>query len=96
MLYEFHRTENAKRPQSVNATYLLTGVQRPPEKSTTNGVKKDGDDAVMQSSPFMSSMPHPDDAEQPIRTTSFLLAREEDLAGEPELYAGKGSSRGRN
>ncbi|KAL1969753.1 hypothetical protein VTN77DRAFT_8306 [Rasamsonia byssochlamydoides] len=80
MLYEFHRTENAKKPQSVNATYIITGVRRPPEKPTTNGVKKDGDDEVMQSSPFMSSMPQPDDAEQSIRTTSFLLAREEDLA----------------
>lgn len=80
MLYDFHRTENAKKPQSVNATYLITGVRRPPEKSTANGVKKDDDDEVMQSSPFMSTMPQPEDIEKPIRTTSFVLAREEDLA----------------
>ncbi|KAJ9296529.1 hypothetical protein DTO271G3_5227 [Paecilomyces variotii] len=79
MLYDFHRSENAKKTQSVNATYVITGVQKPPEKPATNGHAKDGDDEVMQSSPFMSSMPQPEVAEEEIRTTSMILVREEDL-----------------
>ncbi|KAL1875971.1 CDC27 protein [Paecilomyces lecythidis] len=79
MLYDFHRSENAKKPQSVNATYVITGVQKLPEKPATNGHAKDGEDDVMQSSPFMSSMPQPQEAEEEIRTTSMILAREEDL-----------------
>ncbi|KAL2011293.1 hypothetical protein VTN00DRAFT_4011 [Thermoascus crustaceus] len=82
MLYEFHRNENAKKPQSVNATYLIAGVQHPPpKKPATNGThRKHGDDEVMQSSPFLSSsMPQQDVADEPIRTTSILLVREEDM-----------------
>ncbi|KAJ9303640.1 hypothetical protein DTO217A2_6856 [Paecilomyces variotii] len=79
MLYDFHRSENAKKAQSVNATYVITGVQKPPEKPATNGHAKDGEDEVMQSSPFMSSMPQPEVAEEEIRTTSMILVREEDL-----------------
>lgn len=81
MLYDFHRSENAKKAQSVNATYVITGVQKPPEKPATNGHAKDGEDEVMQSSPFMSSMPQPEVAEEEIRTTSMILVREEDLEG---------------
>lgn len=91
MLYEFHRTENAKKPQSVNATYIITGVQHPPEerKPATNGTARarDGDDEVMQSSPFLSSsMPQQDvdAAEEPVRRTSVLLVREEDMEGKKE------------
>jgi DNA polymerase delta subunit 3 len=87
MLYEFHRNENAKKPQSVNATYVITGVQKPPEMPATNGTHaKDGEDSVMQSSPFMSSMPQPEVAEEEIRTTSMILVREEDLEGRILIY----------
>lgn len=82
MLFEFHRTENAKKPGSVNATYLIRGLPRLPEKPAINGTKRDGDDHVMQSSPYMSSMPQPDESQHRIRLSSFLLAREEDLTGE--------------
>ncbi|GAQ06112.1 hypothetical protein ALT_3433 [Aspergillus lentulus] len=65
MLYDFHHTENKKKPQSVNATYIITGTRKPQEKDT-NGVHTknhdDGDD-VMQGSPFLpSSMPNQDAA----------------------------------
>lgn len=81
MLFDFHRTENAKKPNSVSATYLISGVQSPQRKLATNGVCRDGEDVAMQSSPYMSSLPQPDETERPIRTTSFVLAREEDLDG---------------
>lgn len=77
MLYDFHRTENAKKPNSVNATYLISGIRRPPQQPA----QTDGDDTVMQSSPYMSSLPQPDDAERPVQTVSYVLAREEDLEG---------------
>lgn len=85
MLYDFHRTENAKRPGSVHATYVITGIQKAAEKQpATNGhPMKDGrDDDIMQSSPYLSSsMPQQDTLHEPVETVSMILAREEDLAG---------------
>ncbi|PVI04643.1 hypothetical protein DM02DRAFT_158708 [Periconia macrospinosa] len=79
MLYEFHRNQNAKKPRSIHATYLITGKKRTSEH--TNGLNgKDGEDAVMQDSPFPSSLPgtqEPD--EKPVSTTSIVLVREEEL-----------------
>lgn len=80
MLYEFHSKQNAKKPSSVHATYLLTGRKRAPED--TNGVNgRDGADLIMQSSPFMSMQTQetetPDEAAMP--KTSIVLVREEEL-----------------
>jgi hypothetical protein len=79
MLFEFHKKQNAKKPKSVHATYLLTGKKHTSEH--TNGINgKDGDDMVMRSSPFMSSMPEPEEPEEaPISKTSIVLVREEEL-----------------
>lgn len=79
MLYEFHTKQNAKKPKAVHATYIITGRKRTQEH--TDGVNgRDGDDAVMRSSPFMSSMPNPEEpAEVPVPKTSIVLVREEEL-----------------
>jgi len=79
MLYEFHTKQNSKKPKSIHATYILTGKKRALEH--TNGANgQDGDDAVMRSSPFMSSMPAPEEpAEDPVSKTSVVLVREEEL-----------------
>ncbi|CAI6332531.1 unnamed protein product [Periconia digitata] len=79
MLYEFHKIQNAKKPQSIHATYLVTGRKR--TLKHTNGLNgKDGEDAVMQDSPFPSSVPEPQEPpEEPIPTTSIVLVREEEL-----------------
>ncbi|KAE8355252.1 DNA polymerase subunit Cdc27 [Aspergillus coremiiformis] len=81
MLYDFHRTENSKRPQSVNATYIVSGVQKEPEPATnghTNGEDRNGD--VFPSSPYLSSsMPNQDFASDTVTTASVVLVREEDL-----------------
>lgn len=68
----------------MHATYLITGRQRTLEETNgTNG--RDGGDVDMRSSPFMSSMPQPDEdededeAEEPVKETTILLAREEEL-----------------
>ncbi|PGH03322.1 hypothetical protein AJ79_07400 [Helicocarpus griseus UAMH5409] len=83
MLYDFHRVENAKKPQSVSATYLITGTQIPAQRQALNGHVKDGDDDVMQSSPFMSSQlaqQEEDADEDSPPVTSIILVREEDLS----------------
>lgn len=82
MLFDFHKSENEKKPNSVSATYLINGFQTPQKIPTANGESNDGEDTVMRSSPYMSSMPQPDEKERSMRTTSFVLAREEDLDGE--------------
>lgn len=80
MLYDFHHHENSKKAKSVNATYLIIGIQREQEKPELNGqLAKDGEDDIMQSSPFMSSMPQQDEPEDKPKTTSVTLVREEDL-----------------
>ncbi|KAK2877209.1 hypothetical protein FQN49_001333 [Arthroderma sp. PD_2] len=84
MLYEFHRSENERKPKSVHATYLITGICGYIKPTPLNGnrLKKDGEDEVMQSSPFMSSQPaQPEavEAEDTPTMTSIMLVREEEL-----------------
>lgn len=79
ILFEFHHNENAKKPQTVHATYVISGIQKAPEPAPTNG-HADDEDEMMQSSPYLpSSMPNQDTASDSIRTTSIVLAREENL-----------------
>ncbi|KAJ5811512.1 hypothetical protein N7474_007813 [Penicillium riverlandense] len=79
MLFDFHRIENAKKPQSVHATYVISGIQKPPPPPGTTGHGANDEDAIMQSSPYMpSSMPNQDPADA-VRVTSLILTREEDL-----------------
>jgi DNA polymerase delta subunit 3 len=79
MLFDFHQKQNARKPNSIHATYLITGRQRKPEH--TNGANgRDGMDVDMGRSPFMSSMPEPEEpAEEPIKETTIILVREEEL-----------------
>jgi DNA polymerase delta subunit 3 len=82
MLYDFHRHENKKKPKSVNATYIIIGIQSGPEKASANGSNaKDGEDDAMQSSPFMSSMPQQDELDDKPKVTSVTLVQEDDLEG---------------
>ena len=84
MLYEFHQNENSKKPNSVNATYVITGVQQP-EPPAANGATKEADDDgddFMQSSPYISSsMPNQESSTEGVPTSSIILVREEDLEG---------------
>ncbi|OGE55600.1 hypothetical protein PENARI_c004G11535 [Penicillium arizonense] len=79
VLFEFHRNENAKKPQTVHATYVISGIQKAPEPAPTNGHAND-EDEIMQSSPDLpSSMPNQDASSYSTRIASIILAREEDL-----------------
>jgi DNA polymerase delta subunit 3 len=94
MLFEFRKNQNARKPNSVHATYLVTGTPKRAEK--TNGAHtRKGEDTDMRSSPPMSSMPtselpqdsdytsDPDDEDTPapegVKETRIMLMREEDL-----------------
>ncbi|KAF2188172.1 hypothetical protein K469DRAFT_737542 [Zopfia rhizophila CBS 207.26] len=79
MLHDFYLTQNANKQKSVHATFLLTGKRRNPEH--TNGIHaKDGEDTFMHSSPYMSSLPEPEEPEEePVPVTSMVLVREEEL-----------------
>lgn len=81
MLYDFHHTQNARKPGSVHATYLLYGTVNakpsPPEVK-----QQDGEDSYMQSSPFMSSsMSKEGSAHEALPVKVMTLANEEDLEG---------------
>lgn len=78
MLFEFHRQQNAKKPGSIHATYLLCGIRRKEETSAIT-VEKDGDDVHMQNSPFMSSMPHMEGEQEVTAVQTIILVKEEDL-----------------
>lgn len=83
MLFEFHQKQNAKKPGSVHATYLITGTRLPSKpQHSINTESQDGEDAVMQSSPPIpnSSAPQaPEDDIEPIPVRSILLVKEEHL-----------------
>ncbi|PMD16136.1 hypothetical protein NA56DRAFT_322250 [Hyaloscypha hepaticicola] len=81
MLYDFHQKQNAKKPGTIHATYLLSGAKRPEDTIPLNGdAKKDGEDDYMLSSPFMSSsMPQLEEGTGESSVLSITLVREEDL-----------------
>jgi DNA polymerase delta subunit 3 len=81
-LFEFHRLQNAKKPGTIHATYLLSGTRKEEEPVTNADIKKDGEDDYMQSSPFVSSsMPQPQESTGAISVLSIALVKEEDLEG---------------
>lgn len=96
MLYDFHSLENAKKPGSVHATYLLAGVKKAQKKAPfTNGQNRpQQEDEPVGSSPppFTSSMLHSsqqtsdrsDEEITSIRT--ITLVREESLDAVKSSY----------
>jgi DNA polymerase delta subunit 3 len=91
MLYDFHAHENAKKPGSIHATYLLAGTQKVQEKpALSNGRKstKLEDEPVPSSPPpftssmLQSSQQNGDDEEAERSSIRIItLAREESLDG---------------
>lgn len=79
MLFDFHQNQNTRNPNSIHATYLLSGTRQGID--FTNGANgRDRDDVAMRSSPFPSSMPERDEAtEEPVKKATLLLVREEEL-----------------
>lgn len=86
MLYDFHRQQNAKKPGTIHATYLISGTKGKEEPLATNvAAKKDGEDDYIQSSPFMaSSMPAAEGTGES-GVLSITLVKEENLEGPDHL-----------
>lgn len=94
MLYDFHRSENAKKPHSVNATYLIVGVpSRGAKNPAPNGTADDGDAEMTEGSSFMMSSQLQDlslDGEPgsygsaSVSVTTVALVREDELDGQPD------------
>lgn len=89
MLFDFHQKQNAKKPDSVHATYIVTGTKRD-SKHSNGATARDGKDVAMRSSPFMSSIPEPEEqqdsvdgssGEEPVNNTTIELVPEEKLQG---------------
>ncbi|KAI4258996.1 MAG: hypothetical protein L6R42_004809 [Xanthoria sp. 1 TBL-2021] len=96
LLFQFHKQQNSKKPGSVHAVYLVTGYIIPvTPTSSAQYEQADGEDAHMQSSPFMSSsMPQQEEEEERLAVKTVTLCREEELeaakhASEDPLQAGR-------
>ncbi|MCJ1394909.1 hypothetical protein MMC18_007789 [Xylographa bjoerkii] len=86
MLYEFHSKQNAKKPGSVHATYLVSGIKAPKAISNGSAAKAD-EDVHMQSSPFMSSsMPRQNVEEEVPVIKVMTLVQEQHLDAVKKRY----------
>lgn len=95
MLYDFHAHENAKKPGSVHATYLLAGNKIAKERpQLTNGQNRnEQEDEPMPSSPppftssmLQSSQQNGDSQEGEVSSIrTITLVREESLEGMTRL-----------
>lgn len=86
MLYEFHRVQNKKKPGSLHATYLISGVRREEVASQSLAKKSINVDNLHQSISYLcSSSPPPEDT-QKIPVTTISLVREEILDEERSKY----------
>jgi len=79
MLFEFHRQQNAKKPGTVHATYLLSGTKQEELQTPIPTITKDGEDEYMHSSPFVTSSMPEQESLSSVHTTTISLVREEDL-----------------
>lgn len=69
MLFDFHSQQNALRPNSIHATYLIHGTKPTPEAQGNGDVEMSG------------SMPDHDSSSEDAPATTITLAREESLKG---------------
>ncbi|KAL8709946.1 MAG: hypothetical protein Q9220_005396 [cf. Caloplaca sp. 1 TL-2023] len=83
MLFQFHKEQNSKKPGSVKAVYVVSGMTTAVTRgvSTQGSQAPDGDAYMRSSPPLSSSMPQPDDDEEPLAVRSITICREEDLDG---------------
>ena len=73
MLYDFHQSENSKKPGTVHATYLVYGT-----KNDKKSQPRTGDDGDVE---MASSLPETDSIADIVATYSLSLVPEEQLKG---------------
>jgi DNA polymerase delta subunit 3 len=82
MLYAFHSSQATKNPKSIHATYLVSGTKNSATIGANGAKGKNGEDTVMDSSPFPSSwMETPTRDEPEIAVKTVTLVKEEDFEG---------------
>ena len=85
LLYEFYHQQNAWKPGSIHATYLVIGIQASDHRASAHvGVGQESvEDDNMRSSPIMSSsLPLEEDPDERPTFKVVALVREQDLEGE--------------
>jgi DNA polymerase delta subunit 3 len=80
MLYDFHKSQNGKRPGSVHATYLVYGTRKDEHGGSQPKPSQDDNDIDM-----MSSMPEPEENDDPVPVLTLSLVPEDRLNGTPVL-----------
>lgn len=75
MLYEFHRSQNAKRPGTVHATYLVYGTKKALVVQSPHQNGSDGDIEMSSSAPEVESLA------EVVPTSTLSLIPEEQLKG---------------
>jgi DNA polymerase delta subunit 3 len=75
MLYEFHRSQNAKSPGVVHATYLVYGTKKATDGPSTSHNGTDGDIEMASSPPEAESLA------EVVPTFTMSLVPEEQLKG---------------
>lgn len=82
MLYDFHRTQNARKPGTIHASYLLSGtpkrVKITASTSSSNGMSSTPVGDSFGTIPS-SSMPDQQLLDEEVPTTGFTLVKEENL-----------------
>ena len=81
MLFDFHKAQNARKLQSVHATYLVTGKKKPSVTTNGSSTKESEDISMRSSSPPFSSFPRSESVHEPeqIDVTTVTLVKEEAL-----------------
>ena len=77
MLYDFHKSQNDKRPGAIHATYLLYGTA-PLEKGKSQSEARAGGDGDVE---MTSSLPEAEEVAETVPTFTLSLVREEKLKG---------------
>lgn len=82
MLYDFHRTQNARKPGSLHASYLLSGTPKR-VKITASTISSNGMTSTPAGDSFgtipSSSMPDQQPLDEEVPITDFTLVKEENL-----------------
>ncbi|KAI2475571.1 dna polymerase protein [Pyrenophora tritici-repentis] len=81
MLFEFHKKQNARKPGSVHATYLITGTPR--RSNSVNNRSTNDTDMKSEESDDSDFANDSDDEDTPaprgVRETHIVLVQEEEL-----------------
>lgn len=74
MLYDFHKRQNDKKPNTVHATYIIYGSRSPPVQQDEDVEMTDSQESEAVDAPYSDLVP----------TFTLSLVREEQLQGKSD------------